>query len=63
MPEKNVFNHQALKKNLSLRGILLILQILLPFGLYLALQSTNNLAAALIAAVFTFSMFFLVWLG
>ena len=49
--------------NLKVRTILLLVQILLPFGLYLALQWESTLAAGLIAGVFTISMGLLVWLG
>lgn len=49
--------------NLRVRTILLLVQILLPFGLYLALQWESPLAAGLIAGVFTISMGLLVWLG
>lgn len=54
---------QQRKKSLSLRGALLIVQILLPFGLYFALRGSASLAAVLIAAAFFCSMIFLVWLG
>jgi hypothetical protein len=63
MPEQNQITLQQRKKSLGVRGALLIVQILLPFGLYLALRGSNSLAAVLIAAGFFLSMLFLVWLG
>ena len=59
----NDLPHQQRKKSLRVRGVLLIVQILLPFGLYFALRSSSSLAGALIAAAFLLSMLFLVWLG
>jgi len=48
---------------LKLRAALLILQILLPFGLYFALRWEWGVAAVIISVVFFLSMIYLVWLG
>jgi len=50
------------KKRLRVRVMLLIGQIVLPFGLYFALRWPSNLPAGLIAGLIVASMFFLVWL-
>ena len=63
MPEQNHITLQQRKKSLETRGALLIVQILLPFGLYLALRGFKSLVAVFIAATFFVSMLFLVWLG
>lgn len=63
MPEKIGLHLEQRKKSLRVRGILLIVQILLPLGLYFALRGSSSLTAALIAVVFCLSMLFLVWLG
>lgn len=47
----------------TLRAILLVLQILLPFGLYLGLQWNNHALTVLVAVLIGLSMVFLVWLG
>lgn len=49
--------------NFKVRSALLALQILLPFGLYLALVRENAPGAWVEAAVFTISMVVLVWMG
>jgi hypothetical protein len=54
---------KTFKKNLNLRGALLILQILLPFGLNFALGWESQVLAGLIAGLFSISMLFLIWLG
>jgi hypothetical protein len=51
------------KKRLRVRAVLLIAQIVLPFGLYFALGWPSNLPAALIAGAIVGGMIFLVWLG
>ena len=51
------------KDSLKLRAVLLFLQVLLPFGLYYVMELQNIFIAAVIAALFTVSMGFLVWLG
>ena len=63
MPVKNEITLQKFRKSLNVRGILLLVQVLLPFGLYFALRASSSLVAALIAAGFILSMLFLVWLG
>jgi uncharacterized MnhB-related membrane protein len=47
----------------NLKNGLLIVQILLPFGAYLALQAGNRLWAGVIAGAFVLSMAVLVWAG
>ena len=57
---------QTKQKNiasLKLRSVLLVLQMLLPFGLYFALEWQSLLGAWMIAGIFTLSMGLLVWLG
>jgi len=49
--------------NLRVRTILMVVQILLPFGLFVALRWESPIAAGLIAGLFTISMGILVWLG
>ncbi len=53
------------KKSLKpkLKNGLLIVQILLPFAGYMALQSGRNLPAVIIAGLFILSMVVLVWAG
>lgn len=51
------------KTHFRTRAALLMLQILLPFGLYFALEWDNFVSAGVIAILFVFSMFVLVWLG
>lgn len=51
------------KSNLRLKTALMLLQILLPFGLYTAMQLEASLAVVLIASGFVLSMGGLVWLG
>lgn len=63
MPKTNIFTNNQQGGSLKGRAALLIAQILLPFGLYCALQWELSLAAVLISAVFFLSMIFLVWLG
>jgi len=48
---------------LVLRVILLALHILLPFGLYFAMQAGVQALAVVTAALFGVSMLVLVWLG
>jgi hypothetical protein len=48
---------------LRARGVLLILQVVLPFILYLTLKWANPLPAVLVVAIFVLSMLYLVWLG
>lgn len=63
MPERTGITLQQQKKSLGVRGALLIIQIMLPFGLYLALRGSSSLAAVLIAVAIFLSVLFLVWLG
>ena len=63
MPEQKRLILEQWKKSLRVRGILLIVQILLPLGVYFALRGSNSLAATLLTGVFFLSMLFLVWLG
>lgn len=51
------------KSSLTLRGLLLIFQILLPIGLYFALRASHGLVAGLLSGLFLISMLLLVWLG
>lgn len=46
-----------------LRNVLLVVQILLPFMGFVALQNGNGLWAGVIAALFAFSMLMLVVVG
>ena len=46
-----------------IRIILLAAQILLPFGLYLAMQEGNQLLAIVMAVLLGLDMAVLVWLG
>jgi len=45
------------------RAVLFIVQVTLPFILYLTLKWSNPLPAGLVAALFVLSMLYLVWLG
>ncbi len=51
------------KSNLRLRTGLMFLLILLPFGLYAAMQMGSMLAAMVFAAGFVLSMAVMVWAG
>lgn len=60
--------HETTKKpkvkgHSRIKTALLLLQIILPFGLYFALEWDNSLASGVIAVLFVLSMFVLVWLG
>ena len=61
MAEKN--NDARGKSKLRLRTGLMLMQILLPFGLYAAMQIDSQLTAVLIAIAFVFSMGAMVWVG
>lgn len=63
MPEPASSTNKKPTAGLSTRGILLLVQIALPFGLYFALRWENGLAAGLIAGAYLLSMLYLVWLG
>jgi len=54
---------KAKVNNLQIRSWLLVLQIILPFGLYVAFQAHLNILMILISTIFILSMVFLVWLG
>ena len=47
----------------KLKNGLLVIQILLPFAAYVALQSGRNILAGTIAGLFVLSMAVLVWAG
>jgi hypothetical protein len=51
------------KAKLKARILLLALQVLLPFGLYLAMQRGSQSLMIVIAALLGLSMLGLVWLG
>jgi hypothetical protein len=63
MPGTNRIPPKKRTVSLKARTILLLLQVSLPFVLYLTLKWENPVPAALVAAVFVLSMFYLVWLG
>lgn len=63
MPEPASSTHKKSTTGLSTRGILLLVQIALPFGLYFALRSESGLTAGLIAGAYLLSMLYLVWQG
>lgn len=63
MSEPRIKTHQRQRGNFKMRAVLLLLQILLPFGLYFAIRFGSMVPAGLLAAVFLFSMGVLVWLG
>ena len=46
-----------------MRTGLLVLQILLPFGLYAAMRLDSQLSAVLIAGAFVLCMAVMVWVG
>ena len=51
------------KAKLKMKTGLLLMQILLPFGLYAAMQIDSQLAAWLVASAFSLSMIAMVWVG
>lgn len=63
MPETEFLPPKKRTVSLKARAVLLILQVSLPFVLYLTLRWENLMPAALVAAVFVLSMLYLVWLG
>jgi len=64
MKSMNEKNKEAQKKSKHrLRTGLMFMQILLPFGLYAAMQIDSQLAAGLIAIAFVLSMGAMVWVG
>ena len=63
MPETDLIPPKKRIVSLKARAVLLILQLTLPFVLYLTLKGESPVPAALVAAVFALSMLFLVWLG
>ena len=63
MPETERLPSEKHTVGLKVRTVLLILQVTLPFVLYLTLKWENPVPAALVAAVFVLSMLYLVWLG
>jgi hypothetical protein len=63
MPETDLIPPKKRIVSLKARAVLLILQLTLPFVIYLTLKWENPVPAALVAAVFVLSMLYLVWLG
>lgn len=63
MSENSIDKEKQKNLRASLRVVLLVLQILLPFGLYLGLQWNSRPLAILMAVLIGLSMAFLVWLG
>jgi hypothetical protein len=63
MPGTNPLPPKKRTVRMRARAVLLILQVTLPFVLYLTLKWENPVPAALVAAVFVLSMLYLVWLG
>ena len=63
MPGTDLLPPKKRTVRLKARAVLLILQIALPIILYQTLKWDNPVPAALVAAVFVLSMFYLVWLG
>ena len=63
MPATDLLPKEKGKKNIDLRAALLIIQIMLPFGLYFSLGWANQVPAMVIAAVFVLSMIVMTWLG
>jgi hypothetical protein len=63
MPETERLPSKKRTVRVKVRAVLLILQIVLPFILYLTLKWANPLPAGMVAAVFVLSMLYLVWLG
>jgi hypothetical protein len=63
MPGTDRISPEKRTVSLKARAVLLILQVVLPFILYLTLKWENPVPAALVAAVFVLSMLYLVWLG
>lgn len=63
MTQEKVMIKKKKRGDLKMRALLLIMQLLLPFGLYLSLRWGWSIMTFVIAAVFFLSMVFLVWLG
>ncbi len=63
MTESTTVEKTKISRKSTLKNALLAIQILLPFGAYLALQAGNKLLAWIIAALFVLSMVVLVWVG
>ena len=51
------------KRMVTLRGMLLLVQILLPFGLYAAMHWGSGSGMVFFSGAFLLSMGVLVWLG
>jgi hypothetical protein len=62
MPETEYLPPKKRTVRLPARALLLLLQLTLPFLLYLTLKWEEPLPAILVAAVFVISMLYLVWL-
>jgi hypothetical protein len=63
MPGTNRIPPKKHTVSLKVRTVLLLLQVTVPFVLYLTLKWENPVPAALVATVFVLSMLYLVWLG
>ncbi len=63
MPILNLIAEQMKKNGLKTKVVLLVIQVLIPFGLYLALRAEIELLAALLAAPLLLSMLYLIWQG
>lgn len=63
MPILNLISEQMEKNGLKTKVVLLVIQVVLPFGLYLALKAESGLLAALLAVPLLLSMALLMWLG
>lgn len=63
MAEPTIKTHRRQRGNFKVRAVLLLLQILLPFGLYFAIRIESLVPAGLLAAAFLISMGVLLWLG
>ena len=61
MSENNT--DEKTKKMVTLRGMLLLVQILLPFGLYAAMRWESGTGMVVFSGAFLLSMGVLVWLG
>jgi hypothetical protein len=63
MANRHLIPKDQRKASLRIRGILLLVQIALPFGLYLALRWESRPVALMMAGLYALSMIYLVWLG
>ncbi|MBW6467074.1 MAG: hypothetical protein K0B06_11265 [Brevefilum sp.] len=63
MPDTEHLPPKKRTVRLQARALLMLLQLTLPFLLYLTLKWEDPVPAFLVAAVFVLSMLYLVWLG